>query len=107
MSDTATIRQNLDDVRARIAAAERAAGRPAGSVTLVAVGKTHGQAAVRDAIGAGQRVFGENRVQEAAEKYPALRETCPGMALHLIGPVQTNKVRDAVALFDVIETVDR
>jgi uncharacterized pyridoxal phosphate-containing UPF0001 family protein len=62
---------------------------------------------VRDALDAGHRVFGENRVQEAQAKYPALREALPDLALHLIGPLQTNKVRDAVALCDVIETVDR
>ena len=107
MADSDTIRHNLEAVRQRIAAAERGAGRPPGSVTLVAVGKTHPQSAVRAALAAGQRTFGENRVQEAAGKYPALREDCPDLALHLIGPLQTNKARDAVALFDVIETVDR
>ena len=91
----------------RIAAAEAAAGRRAGSVELVAVGKTHKAEIVRQAIDAGHRVFGENRVQEAKVKWPALRDAAPGAALHLIGPLQTNKVRDAVALFDAIETVDR
>jgi len=98
---------NLAAVRNRIAAAAAAAGRTADSVTLVAVSKTHPAAAVREALAAGHRVFGENRVQEAEAKYPALREAFPDLALHLIGPLQTNKVRDAVALFDVIETVDR
>ncbi|HZU88252.1 MAG TPA: YggS family pyridoxal phosphate-dependent enzyme, partial [Stellaceae bacterium] len=101
------IRANLAAVRARIAAAAEAAGRPPDSIELVAVGKTHPAAAVREALFAGQRVFGENRVQEAQAKYPALREEFPDLVLHLIGPLQTNKVRDAVALCDVIETVDR
>ena len=98
---------NLAAVRNRIAAAAAAAGRTADSVTLVAVSKTHPAAAVREALAAGHRVFGENRVQEAEAKYPALREAFPDLALHLIGPLQTNKVREAVALFDVIESVDR
>jgi PLP dependent protein len=98
---------NLRAVRARIDAAAQAAGRAAGSVALVAVSKTHPAAMVREALAAGHRLFGENRVQEAEAKYPALREAFPDLVLHLIGPLQTNKVRDAVALFDVIETVDR
>ena len=101
------IAANLDAVRARIAAAARAAGRLPSSVALVAVGKTHPTASLRAALVAGHRLFGENRVQEAQAKYPALREAFPDLALHLIGPLQTNKVKDAVALFDVIETVDR
>jgi pyridoxal phosphate enzyme (YggS family) len=101
------IAANLDAVRARIAAAVRGAGRPPSSVALVAVGKTHPAASVRAALNAGHRLFGENRVQEAQAKYPALREAFPDLVLHLIGPLQTNKVKDAVALFDVIETVDR
>ncbi len=101
------IATNLSGVRARIAAAARDAGRPADAVTLVAVSKTQPQSAVRAALVAGQRVFGENRVQEALEKFPGLRNEFPDLALHLIGPLQTNKVRDAVAHFDVIETVDR
>ena len=101
------IAANLAAVRSRIEAAARAAGRAPDSVTLVAVSKTHPAASVRDALAAGHRVFGENRVQEAQAKYPALREAFPDLALHLIGPLQTNKVRDAVALCDVIETVDR
>jgi hypothetical protein len=98
---------NLAAVQARVEAAARAAGRAPGSVALVAVSKTQPAAAVREALIAGHRLFGENRVQEAQAKYPALRESFPDLALHLIGPLQTNKVKDAVALFDVIETVDR
>ena len=101
------IAANLAAVRRRIAEAAAAAGRPAGDVTLVAVSKTHDGDAVARAIAAGQRVFGENRVQEAQAKYPALKAQHPDLALHLIGPLQTNKVKDALALFDVIETVDR
>ena len=97
----------LAAVRRRIAAAEAAAGRPPGSVELVAVGKTHKAETVREAIDAGHRAFGENRVQEAMAKWLALRDAAPDAALHLIGPLQTNKARDAVALFDAIETVDR
>ncbi len=98
---------NLAAVRGRIEAAARAAGRTPDSVSLVAVSKTHPPASVRAALAAGHRLFGENRVQEAQAKYPALREAFPDLVLHLIGPLQTNKVRDAVAICDVIETVDR
>ena len=101
------IAANLATVRERIAAATRAADRAPESVTLVAVSKTHPASSIREALIVGHRVFGENRVQEAQEKYPGLREEFPDLALHLIGPLQTNKVRDAVALFDVIESVDR
>lgn len=94
-------------VKERVAAAEQAAGRENGSATLVAVSKTFGAADIRPVIEAGQRVFGENRVQEALAKWPALRDEFPGIELHLIGPLQSNKVKEAVALFDVIETVDR
>jgi pyridoxal phosphate enzyme (YggS family) len=89
-----------------IRAAEVAAGRPSGSVTLVAVSKAHGPARIAAAIAAGQRVFGENRVQEAKAKWPALKAAHPGVELRLIGHLQTNKAADAVALFDAIETVD-
>ena len=101
------IAANLAAVRARIEAAARGAGRKSDAVTLVAVSKTQPQSAVRDALAAGQRVFGENRVQEALDKFPGLRSEFPDLVLHLIGPLQTNKVREAVAHFDVIETVDR
>ncbi|KJV10843.1 alanine racemase [Elstera litoralis] len=104
---TGAIAEALAEVRQTIAAAAIAAGRAAETVTLVAVSKTHGAEAVRAALAAGQRVFGENRVQEAQEKFPALREAHPNLELHLIGPLQTNKVKQAVALFDVIQTVDR
>ncbi len=102
-----TIAARLDAVRGRIAAAARAAGRDPASVTLVAVSKTHGAEAVADALASGQAVFGENRVQEAAAKFPALRESHPALRLHIIGPLQTNKVREAMAIADVIETLDR
>lgn len=97
----------LAEVHQRIAAAARAAGRDPAAVTLVAVSKTHGADMVREMLQAGQRVFGENRVQEAEEKFPALKLEYPDLELHLIGPLQTNKARDAVALFDVIQSVDR
>jgi pyridoxal phosphate enzyme (YggS family) len=94
-------------VMAEVAAAERAAGRPAGSVRLVAVSKTHPAERIRPLLTAGHRLFGENRVQEAEGKWPSLRAVAADLELHLIGPLQTNKVKDAVALFDVIETLDR
>ncbi|SIS50352.1 YggS family pyridoxal phosphate-dependent enzyme [Insolitispirillum peregrinum] len=94
-------------VKAAIAAAEDDAGRPVGAVTLVAVSKTHDADTIRPTLDAGQRVFGENRVQEAEGKWPALRADFPDLELHLIGPLQSNKAREAVALFDVIESVDR
>jgi PLP dependent protein len=101
------IAANLAAVRQRIEAAAREAGRAPDSVRLVAVSKTHPAASVREALVAGHRTFGENRVQEALAKYPQLRAEFRDLALHLIGPLQTNKVRDAVAAFDVIETIDR
>jgi pyridoxal phosphate enzyme (YggS family) len=101
------IAANLAAVRERIDAAARSAGRAPESVTLVAVSKTHPAESVRSALTAQHRVFGENRVQEAQAKYPALREAFPDLALHLIGPLQTNKVREALAIFDAIESVDR
>src|ERR1700693_147312 len=102
-----TIGGNLAAVCGRIEAAARAAGRPVEAVSLVAVSKTQPAEAVREALRAKQRVFGENRVQEGLAKFPGLRGEFPDFALHLIGPLQTNKVRDAIAHFDVIETVDR
>jgi pyridoxal phosphate enzyme (YggS family) len=98
---------HLAAVKGRIADAAKAAGRAVADVTLVAVSKTQGADRVRELLVAGQRVFGENRVQEAEEKFPALKAEYPDLELHLIGPLQTNKARDAVALFDVIESVDR
>jgi PLP dependent protein len=97
----------LHHVREKIARAEKEAEREPGSVTLVTVAKTFGEEAIRPVIEAGQRVFGENRVQEAQAKWPALKQEFPDIELHLIGPLQSNKAKEAVALFDVIETVDR
>ena len=97
----------LAEVRRRIASAEREAGREAGSVSLTAVSKTFGEADIRPVIAAGQRVFGENRVQEAQTKWPRIKAEVSDVELHLIGPLQSNKAADAVALFDTIETVDR
>ena len=102
MSET---KERLDAVQAAIA--EAGAARPGGAVTLIAVSKTWGPEHIRPALEAGHRDFGENRVQEAAAKWPALREEYPDVRLHLIGPLQSNKAADAVALFDVIHTVDR
>ncbi|CAO3372116.1 YggS family pyridoxal phosphate-dependent enzyme [Azospirillum argentinense] len=102
-----TVTTRLETVRRAIQDGCAAGGRAPGAVTLVAVSKTHPVEAVEEALAAGQRVFGENRVQEAKAKFPALRERFPDLELHLIGPLQTNKVKDAVALFDVIQTVDR
>jgi PLP dependent protein len=101
------IASNLAAVRGRIEGAARSAGRRDDAVTLVAVSKTHPVDSVRAALRAGQRIFGENRMQEALGKFPALRGEFPDLTLHLIGPLQTNKVKDAVAHCDVIETVDR
>jgi pyridoxal phosphate enzyme (YggS family) len=97
----------LAAVRARIAAAEKDAGQPSGSVTLVAVSKTFEAEAIEPVMAAGQHVFGENRVQEAKAKWPPLRARYRDIDLHLIGPLQSNKAREAVALFDAIHTVDR
>lgn len=104
---TINVAANLGTVRARIEAAAKDAGRDAASVHLVAVSKTHGADRIRPALEAGQRLFGENRVQEANAKWPELKAAYPDTVLHLIGHLQTNKVKDAVALFDIIETVDR
>jgi PLP dependent protein len=97
----------LKTVRSAIQRAAEEAGRSASEVTLVAVSKTFDADEIRPALEAGQRIFGENRVQEAKAKWPALREAFGGIELHLIGPLQSNKAREAVQLFDVIETVDR
>ncbi len=97
----------LEDVRARIAHAARIAGRKADEVTLVAVSKTHPAERIVPLIAAGQRVFGENRVQEAEAKWPALREAYPDIELHLVGQLQSNKAEEAVALFDCIHSLDR
>lgn len=102
-----TAADRLADIRRRIVRAERAAGRPEGATTLVAVSKTFPVEDIREVIAAGQRVFGENRVQEAQAKWPILRSEADGIELHLIGPLQSNKTAEAVALFDVIHTVDR
>jgi PLP dependent protein len=97
----------LSDILARIAAARKAALQPAASTTLVAVTKTHGPGRILPVLEAGQRVFGENRVQEAMAKWPELRAQFPDIELHLIGPLQSNKTREALETFDVIETLDR
>lgn len=105
--DKDAIAGRLAALRSRIAAACSAAMRDLDSVTLVAVSKTHPIEAIEAALAAGQRIFGENRVQEAQAKYVPLKTRHPDLRLHLIGPLQTNKIREAVALCDVIETVDR
>jgi pyridoxal phosphate enzyme (YggS family) len=97
----------LADVRQEIEQACRAAGREPAAVTLVAVSKTFAAEAIAPVLAAGQRVFGENRVQEAKAKWPALKATHPDVELHLIGPLQSNKAKEAVALFDAIHSVDR
>ena len=99
--------ERLEIIRKRIETARRRFGPPPEKVELVAVSKTFDVAAIRPFLDAGQRVFGENRVQEAQAKWPELRASYDGIELHLIGPLQTNKAREAVALFDVIQTVDR
>lgn len=98
---------NIASIQAEIATCAEEGGRTAAHITLVAVSKTHDAARVQQAIDVGQRVFGENRVQEAEGKWPALKERTPDVTLHLIGPLQSNKVKPALELFDVIETVDR
>src|SRR6266516_693986 len=97
----------LSKVRDWIARACAATGRDTAAVTLIAVSKTFGADAIEPMIAAGQRVFGENRVQEAKAKWPPLIARHPGIALHLVGPLQSNKAREAVALFDAIHSVDR
>jgi pyridoxal phosphate enzyme (YggS family) len=95
-----TIAENINAINAKIAKAKSGA-------KLIAVSKNHPASSVEEAINAGQLLFGENRVQEAAAKFPLLRQKHPNLELHLIGPLQTNKVKDALSLFDVIQTVDR
>lgn len=97
----------LEQVRARIASAARIAGRKADEVTLIAISKTKPAQAILDLFAQGQRVFGENRVQESQEKWPAIRAAHPDVELHLVGQLQSNKAEDAVALFDCIHSVDR
>jgi pyridoxal phosphate enzyme (YggS family) len=104
---TDLVATNLSKVREEIARACASAGRDPASVTLVAVSKTFGADAIEPVIAAGQRVFGENRVQEAKAKWPALQERHPGIKLHLVGPLQSNKAKEAVATFDAIHSVDR
>ena len=106
-SDNNDVAKNLAEIQSNINAACGAVGRNPDDVTLVCVSKNHEADHVRKALADGRRVFGENRVQEAAGKWPALRDEFPDLELHLIGPLQTNKLKDAVELFDVIETVDR
>ncbi|MCW4462382.1 YggS family pyridoxal phosphate-dependent enzyme [Sphingomonas sp. BT-65] len=103
--DTADSR--LSAIHQRIARAAKIAARDSGDITLIAISKTHEADAIRPLIAAGQRAFGENRVQEAAAKWPALREETVGVELHLVGQLQSNKAEDAVALFDAIHSVDR
>jgi pyridoxal phosphate enzyme (YggS family) len=98
---------SLTDIRARLTAAEHAAGRALGSVTLIAVSKIQPDDRVRAVLTEGQRVFGENYVQEAAGKWPAFRAEFAGVQVHMIGPLQTNKAKQAVELFDAIHTLDR
>ena len=105
--DRTGIADGLGAVLARIGSAAGEAGRDPGDISLVAVTKMQPEARVRGALEAGHRLFGENRVQEAGERWGALKPDFPDAALHLIGPLQTNKVREAVRMFDVIETVDR
>lgn len=104
MTDAA---RRLDEVKYAIAIAEKEASRPAGSAVLVVVSKTFPIEDIEPVIDAGQRIFGENRVQEAQAKWPELKARHEGIELHLIGPLQSNKAKEAVALFDVIHTVDR
>lgn len=97
----------LSGIRDRIATAAKIARRKAGEITLIAISKTHPAEAIEPLIAAGQRVFGENRVQEAQAKWPALKAAYPDITLHLVGQLQSNKAEDAVALFDAIHSVDR
>ena len=107
MPQNTDIRENLITINNRIAEASKAAGREFEDVTLVAISKVHPAAAARQALEAGHLVFGENRLQEAEKKWPALKEEFPDARLHLVGGLQRNKVKPAVALFDTIQTIDR
>ena len=102
-----TVLERFEEITGRRAKASREAGRQDGGARLVAVTKTFGADEIRPVLEAGHRIYGENRVQEAEGKWPALRQEFAGIELHLIGPLQSNKSADAVALFDVIETIDR
>jgi PLP dependent protein len=104
---SASVKDRLESVRATIEHAAAANGREAANITLIAVSKTIAVETIEEALAAGHRVFGENRVQEAKTKLPALKARFPDIELHLIGPLQTNKVRDALALFDAIHALDR
>ncbi len=104
---SASAAENLREVRGQIEKAAKVAGREASSVRLIAISKTFGAEEIAPVLDAGQRIFGENRVQEAKAKWPELRERFPGIELHLVGPLQSNKVKEALALFDAIHSVDR
>lgn len=106
-SDKVDVAANLASVRETMAAAAREAGRDPAAVTLIAVSKAQPVERIEAALAAGERIFGENYVQEAASRWPGLRERHPDVELHLIGALQTNKAKEAVALFDVIQTLDR
>ncbi len=105
--ETSPAADRLTEVRGRIARAAALAGRSSGATTLIAISKTIAAAGIRPLLDAGQRAFGENRVQEAQSKWPTLREAYPDVALHLVGQLQSNKAGDAVATFDAIHSVDR
>ena len=107
MPQAETAADRLSDIHARIAHIAKIAGRKPHDVELIAISKTHDAEAIRPLIAAGQRVFGENRVQEAVGKWPAWLAETPGITLHLVGQLQSNKADEAVALFDVIHSVDR
>ena len=107
MPESIDVAASLAEIRGRIAGAAKEAGRDPDAITLVAVSKTKPAEQVLRAVSAGQNIFGENRVQEAEGKFPAIKQGNPDVILHLIGPLQTNKARLAVGLFDVIETLDR
>ncbi len=107
MTEHASAADRLAAIHEGIARAARHAGRAADDVTLIAISKTHDAAAITPLIEAGQRCFGENRVQEAEGKWPALKAAWPDIELHLVGQLQSNKAEEAVALFDVIHSVDR